>query len=368
MLNRRGAAVRAAIVAIVMSLVSAGGCATVSRPAPDGQYCAVMDDSIGLYVGNSVTRKGVPVGAVAGIERGLMSITVRFNLEDGTLIPADVTAVTRTPTILADRSLELHGGDRTRGVLLPNACISLARTATAKSISEGLASINTVFSHTMDAGRGDTLKRLVLEMSTQLDGNGPGIREALSSFAAGVRDPVATLTTADQLITDASELMTTTTENWAAIETVLQHVVTVVTELDSVFKGLGPLLGSIGPLLQAFLDVATHLRGIVWSSLDTAAATVRLLSDHTGVIVMNAGTLPNILDGVRSFWARIHANPPRMIPVLSPRVAAGPQDNGQICSRTDMDNKDHCGLFYGVPDGITSVDLLQLVLNGGVPR
>ncbi|SHU39731.1 Mce family protein [Mycobacteroides abscessus subsp. abscessus] len=365
MLNVRYAANAGAIVVMATAL-AASGCSISSRGSHTAAtYCAVMDDAIGLYPGNSVTRKGVPVGVVDAIDRGAMSVTVRFSLDRGVNVPDDTAAATRAPTILADRSLELSGGDPARGLLQPQACIPLERTATAKSISEGLAAFNSVIRQTMDAGKGDTLSRLVAAASGQLDGNGPGLRKALSDFAGAVRDAGRDMATADQLIRGSSSLMTTTDQNWSAIDATLQHAAPVSRELAVVFTGVLPMLTALPPLAQALMDVTTHLHGIVWNTLDTAAKAVRLLSDHTGVIVMYAGTLPNIVDGVRNLWARVNF---RSIPVLSPRVAAGPQDDGQVCARNDMNQKDHCGLFYGVPDGITSIDMLQLVLKGGVTK
>lgn len=345
--------------------VAATGCTTLIGTTHAAKYCAVMEDSIGLYPGNSVTRKGVPVGTVDEIERGQLWVTVKFKLDNGVNIPSDASAVTRTSSILADRSLELSGGDSSRGELKPGQCIPLARSATAKNISEGLAALNTVVRQTMDAGNGDTLSRLLRSASGQLDGNGRDLRAAISDFAEAVHDSGSDMSTADELVKGTSSLMTTTVENWATIDSVLQHAPPVARELGPLFEGMVPVLGGIGGLLQALLDVTTHLRGVVWNTLDTAASTVRLLSDHTGVIVMYAGTLPNILDGIRNLWARVNW---RGVPVLSPRVAAGPQDTGQVCARNDINQKDHCGLFYGVPDGITSVDMLQMVLNGGIQR
>ncbi|GAA2400263.1 MlaD family protein [Mycolicibacterium llatzerense] len=365
MLSIRCASKATAVASITIAVAAGSGCSTLTHSTPAAEYCAVMDDTIGLYPGNSVTRKGVPVGTVDAVDRGPLSVTVRFRLDDGVSVPGDVGAATRSPTILADRSLELSGGDPARGTLKPQACIPLERTATAKSISDGLAAFNNVIRQTMDAGQGDTLTRLVTAASSQLDGNGPGLRQALSDFANAVKDSGGDMATADQLIRGTSSLMTTTVQNWAGIDAVLEHAGPVARETSTLFRGLTPVLSKVAPLLQLLVDVTTHLRGIVWNTLDTAAKTVRLLSDHTGVIVMNAGTLPNVLDGIRNFWARVNV---RSIPVLSPRVAAGPQDDGQICARNDMNQKDHCGLFYGVPDGITSIDMLQLVLKGGAKQ
>ncbi|SHU87039.1 MlaD family protein [Mycobacteroides abscessus] len=337
---------------------------TVARTQGASGYCAILSDSIGLYPGNSVTRMGVPIGQVDHVEALATSVRVAFTLDHGVSVPGDVFAVTRTPTILADRTLELTGGHAT-GHLLQGDCIPMQRTETAKSITESTAAITNVVRQLSDAGRGQAVDRLVRVAAAQLDDTGPGMRDALSSLAGAVDDPRTF--NADQLIRDIATTLRGITANWADLESLLRLAPSGLDSLSlGLFQAVSSLIGPrVNPIFQVLLDMATHLHDIVWNTLDTATATVRLLSEHTGVIVMYAGTLPNILDGIRNFWARVRT---REIPIVSPRVEAGPSDNGTVCSRTSLDpqGKDHCGFFYGVPDGVTSVDLLQLVLNGGV--
>ncbi|MBB4852894.1 virulence factor Mce-like protein [Mycobacteroides chelonae] len=356
------------VLVAVVTMAAGTSCSVaqqaVSRTHGSAGYCAILSDSIGLYPGNSVSRMGVPIGQVDRIEASATSVRVTFTLDRGVTVPADVFAVTRAPTILADRTLELTGG-RLAAELMSGTCIPLPRTETAKSITESTAAITNVVRQLSASGRGKTVDRLVAAAAEQLKSTGPGMRDALSNLAGAVSDPSAL--DVDQLIRDIATTMRGINANWTELETVLSLA---PPGLDSWSLGLMQAFASLigprlHPIVQALLDMATHLHDIVWNTFDTATATVRLLSEHTGVIVMYAGTLPNILDGIRNFWARVRT---REIPIASPRVEAGPSDNGTVCSRTDLDPqaKDHCGFFYGIPEGVTSVDLLQLVLNGGV--
>jgi ABC-type transporter Mla subunit MlaD len=336
----------------------------VARTQGAAGYCAILSDSIGLYPGNSVSRMGIPIGRIDSVEAAATSVRVTFALDHGISVPGDVVAITRAPTILADRTLELTGG-HPAGTLVPGECIPMARTETAKSITESTAAITNVVRQLSDTGRGKSVDRLVTAAAAQLDGTGPGMRDALSNLAGAVGDPSAF--DADQLIRDIATTMRGINANWPDLESLLRLAPQGLDSLSlGLFQAVASLIGPrLNPIIQVLLDAATHLHDIVWNTLDTATSTVRLLSEHTGVIVMYAGTLPNILDGIRNFWARVRT---REIPIISPRVEAGPSDNGTVCSRTDLDPQgtNHCGFFYGVPDGVTSVDLLQLVLNGGV--
>lgn len=358
--------VRAVAASLAVTTVASGCAAIHSQVASStGGYCAIMADSIGLYHGNSVTRMGVPIGVVERIEPTNTVVKVRFSLQRDVTVPADVTAVTRTPTILADRSLELNGGSTVSTMLTPGSCIPPERTATAKSISETAAATSALVGEVTAGGHGDALNRLLAALSDQLAGNGTTMRDTFANLAATANDPGAI--DDGTLLKDLATALQANVTNWDTLEVTMRTLPRVLDELGSgVLSPAARIFGpTLGALVRLLLDAGTHYHDVVWNTLDTAAATVRILSEHTGVFVTYAGTLPNILDGVRSFWARLRG---RTVPVMSPRVAAGAADNGAVCSQTDLDpdRKDHCGFFYGVPDGITSVDVLQLVLNGGV--
>lgn len=103
---------RAARVAVTL-LVSAGVVVVASSCGAVGAgqriaYCAIMPDSVGLYVGNPVTQMGFQIGEVTSIVPSPTSVRVDFLVGDRSL-PSDVKAVIRSTSILADRSLELVG-------------------------------------------------------------------------------------------------------------------------------------------------------------------------------------------------------------------------------------------------------------------
>ncbi|EUA51178.1 mce related family protein [Mycobacterium xenopi 3993] len=98
-----------AAVSLVAATVIAlcGSCAPQIR-RQHAEYCAIMPDSGGLYVGNAVTQMGVRIGKITAITPDALSVRVNFTAGERPL-PSDVKAVTRSPSILVDRSLELVG-------------------------------------------------------------------------------------------------------------------------------------------------------------------------------------------------------------------------------------------------------------------
>lgn len=110
--------------------------------APSETLCAEMPDGIGLYPGNPVTQMGFPVGKVESVVSRGDHVEVVFTTEGGRVFPpADVQAVTRSKSILADRSLELVGNYESGGPTLePESCIPLRNSHTPKTISEVVGS------------------------------------------------------------------------------------------------------------------------------------------------------------------------------------------------------------------------------------
>jgi phospholipid/cholesterol/gamma-HCH transport system substrate-binding protein len=123
---------------IILALVVAV-CATscgAGRESQSAQFCAIMSDSVGLYVGNPVTQMGYQIGTVDKITPRDTSVEVRFTIKQRRPIPRDVKAVTRSTSILADRSLELVGNYGGGPRLLAAQCIPRSHTSTPLSISQ----------------------------------------------------------------------------------------------------------------------------------------------------------------------------------------------------------------------------------------
>lgn len=103
-------ACRVAVATTVATVVAAMGSSCTNRTHEDiAAYCALMPDTIGLYVGNPVTQMGYPIGTVTSIKPEATHVRVDFSVTENRQLPGDVKALIRSPSILADRSLELVG-------------------------------------------------------------------------------------------------------------------------------------------------------------------------------------------------------------------------------------------------------------------
>src|SRR5262249_27311995 len=153
-------AVAALSAAVVIGPTSS--CAPANQPSAS-HYCAMMPDTIGLYVGNPVTQMGYGIGKVTGISAGPTSVRVDFSVTEQRTLPDNVKAVIRSPSILADRSLELVGNYRGGPRLDADGCIPLERSVSPKTLSEVIGSADTFLKSVNPDGStnlGDTVRGL----------------------------------------------------------------------------------------------------------------------------------------------------------------------------------------------------------------
>ena len=149
------------------------------------RYCAIMPDSIGLYVDNPVTQMGYPIGKIAAITPAALSVRVDFTVDNGRMLPKDVKAVSRSNSILADRSLELVGNFESGPQLPAGGCIPLSRSVTPKSLSEVVGS-STTFINSINPAGSDNVGAVVRGVDQALSKQGPGVNKLLTTTSAVV--------------------------------------------------------------------------------------------------------------------------------------------------------------------------------------
>ena len=208
---------RVAALALTTAAVAAASSCAAQHESQRPQYCAIMPDSVGLYVGNPVTQMGYPIGQVKSITPSALDVRVDFTLTEPRRLPRDVKAIIRSTSILADRSLELVGNYETGPQLPAGGCIPLTRSSTPKSLSEVIGSATTFINSVNPAGStniGDVVQRV----DQAIHNNGAGINQLLTTSSA-------VLDTPDQAINDIGSIITN-----------LAHLTSIIKELRGPLK------------------------------------------------------------------------------------------------------------------------------------
>lgn len=345
--------------AIVLAV--AAGAAVRPNFVDTQNFCAMMPDSIGLYPGNFVTQMGVRVGTVEHVEPAGTAVRVEFSVDAARPLPAQVRAVSRASSILADRNLELVGNYTAGPRLSPGQCIDISATATAKSISEITGATAGLLDGLGGAGNGNALGSALAELGAQLSGNGAAAGAALTDAGQAAAGSDAMISTLGQLLANAAPLVTAADQHWSEIDSALASAPAALNELaHQVFPAITQIFYYLPNAMNLILDVQQRLGHILWPGLDVVATTLRVAATRAADIERLVATLPVLSDSVRGLLADPGGPEIALIP---PRFRVTVADPQALCA------------FLGAGCTVTAdqaqladVDLLQLVLRGGVPR
>lgn len=175
--------------ALVGVLLLAGVLWWVFTRAGTTDVTANFDRSVGIYTGSDVRVLGVKVGEVTSVEPQGDQVKVGMRVKSGVDIPADAKAVQVTPSLVADRYIQLApaytGGPKMEsGTLIPR-----DRTATPVEVDQLYASIDSLSAALgpNGANKDGALDDLVGTLGKNLDGNGAALGQTITELTGAAR-------------------------------------------------------------------------------------------------------------------------------------------------------------------------------------
>ena len=186
--NKRGRiALIAGVVAAVVALAGVGW--WMFTRLGTTEITAYFDKAVGIYEGSGVRVLGVEVGTVTSVEPQGDLVKVGLRVDRGVDIPADARAVQITPSVVADRYVQLTpaytGGDK----MSSGAVIERDRTATPVEVDALYASIDEL-SRALGpngANREGALTDFVEVGAENLAGNGEALGQSIENLSAAAR-------------------------------------------------------------------------------------------------------------------------------------------------------------------------------------
>lgn len=346
---------------ILVALLLTTSCAVGGGGSTDS-YCALMTDSEGLYVGNPVTQMGYPVGAVEALEPQGAHVRVSFSLEPGRKYPADVSAVTRSKSLLADRGLELVGNYSEGPELSPGICIDLSKTATPQSISQITGSVADFIESIAPDDGNASVAAAVSGLNDALNNNGQHVNDLLSHSSEALADP-------DKMIADLTSIITSmaplTSDATAQLPTIRKVFETLPTVLQSAADGLWPggtnLIRGIGPLVAVLYDVQVNYGDDIWAGADSLADVIHIAATRSADITDLVSAVPSIAGLLRTQTADAGASALRYNP---PVVSVNTPDSNALCDLLNAQLANSCTSADGQIQ-VADVRLLDLFLAEG---
>lgn len=356
--------IRAAAFAVVTSVAATGvsSCGSVGLGSAV-EYCAMMPDSIGLYAGNPVTQMGYKIGAVKSITPSPIAVRVDFTATADRPLPKDVTAIVRSTSVLADRSLELVGNATGGPKLSAGECIPLAHSFTPKSLSEVVGSA-TALVNSINPDGSRNIGDVVGELDRSIRGHGAGINQLLSTTSEVLHSPDQTVDDIGSAVSNLAQLTTTANEIRDPLKETLFDIRTTLPALLKATQGAAAVLGPTIVLIKAVADFEEQLGDEVQFTLDSTSVLLRKASAH-------APALADLLNPVPS-WINIVANHVNnrdlaTIRYRPPLYRIHTPDGVALCNFMNASMPGSCANVQGQPYAV-DVALLQYVLTQAAHR
>ncbi|HKY57362.1 MAG TPA: MCE family protein [Aeromicrobium sp.] len=232
--------------------------------------------SIGIFEGSDVTIMGVSVGRVQKVTPNGKSVTVEMTYSSDHKLPADVKAAIITPTLVADRFVQLVPAYSTGPALPDGGDIPLERSIVPVEMDEIYRSLNEITETLGPNGvdqkgaLGDVLKTT----ANALEGNGAIGNDAIANLAAAART-----------LGDKSPELFDTVESLASITD------TLAEEAENVDRFLKDL-GKVSTMLSGESD---ELRQALEAIARAVGVTESFVGDNRELLVEDLSRLSKTL-------------------------------------------------------------------------
>lgn len=353
LMSRSGAGV---LTVGLIAALCATSCGSKSQ-SHSAQYCAIISDSVGLYVGNNVTQMGYKIGKVDSITPKNTGVEVRFTVDENRPIPSDVRAIIRSTSILADRSLELVGNYKAGARLTANECIARDRTATPLSISQVIGSATT-FVNGINPADSTNIRDALRDVDSALKGNGQGLNKLLTTSSSLLDNPDQDIADLGSIVRNVVELTAMLKASRPPLKQILLDMPETTPDLVNAMTGTGGLGDGMAELIRMVSDLELNLGDNIQLALDTVGDALRHLSPHYKGIANMLNPVPRFINTL-SYYVNNHQF--NLIAWSPPMFRIRTPDGLAVCGAMNASMPGSCADVNGQPHAV-DVALLQYVL------
>lgn len=287
-------------IALAAFLVLALG-GFVFRGQQGTQVTAYFDQFKGIYVGDDVTVRGVPVGTVTSVEPESDRVKVKFEIDEDIHVPDDVKAAVIAQSLVSVRSIALGPVDAEGDALEDGAVIPQSRTAIPvewDDIKDQLVELTSALGPTGANKRGAT-SELISAGAGFLEGQGAplnttirNLSEAMSTLSDNSGELFATVRNLQVFISAIKD-------SDSQMRLFNQRLATVAASLN---EDRGALVGALEGLNDAFGKIDVFLK----QNRHLTVSTLKELRQTTSVLAQNRQSIADLLQvaptGMSNFY------------------------------------------------------------------
>jgi len=295
------------VLATTLVLVLVAGVVVAMRAADEEARTTVVayfDNSNGVFPGDDVRIRGVPVGKVLKIEPEPLRSKISFWFDRKYKVPADATAAILSPQLVTGRAIQLTPPYTTGPTMGDGAVIPANRTAVPVEWDDLRVQLQRLTELLKPTQRGgvSTLGALINTAADNLRGQGANIRDTIIKLSQTVsalgdhsKDIFATFKNLSTLVTalhDSADLLEQLNRNLATVTSVLADD---PNKVGQAAEDLNAVVGDV----QSF---AAENREAVGTTSDKLASITKALVDSLGDIKQTLHIGPTVLQNFNNIY------------------------------------------------------------------
>lgn len=252
-----------------------------------GDYTVTLQlrESGGIFTGADVTYRGVSVGRVGPLRLTPDGVEARLDIDGvAPVIPADLDAAVRNLSAIGEQFVDLRPVRADGPVLRDGSVIPASRVAVPVPVEDLVLHLDTL----VRSVPLDSLRVVVDELGTGLDGTGPALQSLLDNTDVFTRDAVANLPQTLALIRDGRVVLRTQNEQAGAITSFSRDLALLAAQLRSSDPDLRRLI-------ETTPQAATQAGGLIGDSGEQLGTLLADLRTVAGVALPRQDGLRQIL-------------------------------------------------------------------------
>ncbi|MEE6138170.1 virulence factor Mce family protein [Mycobacterium sp. 050128] len=298
------------VAGVIVAMRSAGAAARIV-------VVAYFDNSNGVFAGDDVRIRGVPVGAILKIEPQPLRSKITFSFDRRYRVPANATAAILSPQLVSGRAIQLTPPYAGGPTMADGAVIPQDRTVVPVEWDDLRAQVQrlTELLKPTRPGNVSTLGALINTAADNLRGQGPTIRDAIIKLSQAIsalgdhsKDIFSTLKNLSTLVTalhDSADLLEQLNSNLASASSLLaddpNKVAQAAEDLNAVVADVQSFAADNREAIGTTSDRLTSISKVLVDSLDDIKQTLHIsptvLQNFNNIFEPSNGALTGALAG-----------------------------------------------------------------------
>jgi virulence factor Mce-like protein len=255
---------------------------------------AYFTQTVGVYAGSDLRILGVRVGTVNAVTPVGTQVRVDMTLSGDVNAPAGANAVIVSPSVVADRYVQLSPAYTGGAPIRNGAVIPITRTATPLEIDQLYASLNKL-SNALGphgANKNGALSNLLNTSAANLDGNGAALGTMISQLGKATRTLAGSKDDFFGTVTNLQQFTAMLRNNDANVRAVQQQLANVSGFLAADRQDLAAALRTLGIALVQIEEFIRKHRGELKADVDSLAQITRILVNQRASLAEMLDTAP----------------------------------------------------------------------------